>query len=219
MDGMQVRQLAATEPRSEASARLAEWSEKVLALHRQQAEHEQAVRAAGLELQAARADRDQIEVAATLGEAEAPPAERKKAEARVERAATALQGTGDRRRILAEAQRRAEADVLAHLQQHDAELVAEHNARLSECVERLRSHLAEAVSELDVLRGLVAAGDNHLRLAGRGLERVADERVMLLEPQLRAVAASAADERIAPLVPLPRSEEELAEQVAAELSV
>jgi hypothetical protein len=40
---------------------------------------------------------------------------------------------------------------------------------------------------------------------------------MLLEPQLRAVAASAADERIVPLLPAPRSEEELREQ--AEVSV
>jgi hypothetical protein len=57
-------------------------------------------------------------------------------------------------------------------------------------------------------------GTTTFRLAGRGLERVSDQRVTALEPQLRAVAARAADERIVPTLPLPPGDEELEEKPA-----
>jgi hypothetical protein len=111
VDPSAVRNLHSFEGRSPASARLRELAERVLDLHVRQAEHEQAARAAGLALRQAQADRDALEVAATLGEAEAPAAARKAAAARLEKAQATLDGAAERRRILAEAERRAEADL------------------------------------------------------------------------------------------------------------
>src|SRR5262245_55006001 len=221
VDGIALRALAAVQPSSPASAELVALAERALSIYAQQAELEQQARAAGVELQTARAERQGMDVDAALGD-EAPPADRKRADQRVQRAEAALETAAERRGVLAQARARAEADVARHLQAYDETIAEEHNALVLEHVGRLRDHLGAAVDELETLRGLTGAGHTHLHLAGRGLERIASERMELFERALETVVAQAGDERLAPLVPRAQRPDELeAEEpaVAAESDV
>jgi hypothetical protein len=190
----------------------------VLDLHVRQAEHEQAARAAGLELREAQADRDALEVAATLGEGEASAGERKAAASRVAKAQETIEGAGERRRILAEAERRAEADLTRHVQASDAELSAEHNLDVEEACARLQERIGAALAEFEGLRQLVARGNTLLQATGRSQrDRAETHWVEQLERQLEEAGAAAGADRLAPVVPLPRSEAELAAELAPEV--
>jgi hypothetical protein len=205
-----LRAFAATEVRSDTSAGLVELAEAVLSVVGDQGKLEQQARDAGLELRAARAERDQVEVDSTLGEGEVSAADRKRIVARIERAETTLKQADDRRRVLALARARAEADLTRYMQEHDAPLVDELNVRVEESCDRLRDRLAEAEGEIELLRAFTAMGMVHLSTIGRAhYDKVADERVTIFEPHLRAVAQEAADSRLAPLVPPPRGEEQV----------
>ena len=218
VDPSAVRNLHSFEGRSPASARLRELAERVLDLHVRQAEHEQAARAAALDLQQAQADRDALEVAAALGEAEAPANERKAAAARLDKARATLDGAAERRRILAEAERRAEADLQRHVAGCDAELTEEHNLDVQEACARLAERIEAARAEFEGLRALVARGGILLGTTGRSLHDKAETyHVEQLERQLEAAGAAVGADRLAPVVPMPRAEEEVEAEAAAML--
>jgi hypothetical protein len=215
VDPSAVRHLHSFEPRSPASARILDLAERVLDLHVRRSEHEGAARDAGLALRQARAERDAIEVDAALGEAEAPAAARKAAAARVEKAEATLEAAGERRRILAEAERRAEADLLGHVQGCDAELTAEHNADVEEACARLQERIGAALAEFEGLRQLVARGNVLLLTTGRSLgDQAQTYYVEQLERQLEAAGAAVAADRLAPVLPMPRGEEQVEESPA-----
>lgn len=219
VDSGAVRAFAAIEVRSDTSAGLVELAEAVLSVVGDQGKVEQQAREAGLELRAARAERDQVEVEGTLGESEVSAADRKRTVARIERAETTLRNADDRRRVLALARTRAEADLTRFMQEHDAPLVEELNVRVEESCHRLRDRLGEAEGEIEALRALTAEGAVHLATVGRAIyDKVADERVTLFEPRLRAVVQEAADPRLVPLVPPPRGEEQVEASMLPEVS-